>query len=127
MRADQGRGSGDPQPLERAHARKGTRVWTFRASGTVRHFESPGAPCAGSEHWCSQLFGGLDGSWSPGTGATLGPLVVPWRGGHTGGDIGTLTSPGVVHLGVTHREAFPETLEELRGEPRLKFKALPSL
>lgn len=32
MRVDQGRGSGDPQPLARAHARKGTRV---RLSGPL--------------------------------------------------------------------------------------------
>lgn len=47
---------------------------------------------------------------------TLGPLVVPLRGRHTGGDIGALPSHSVVHLGVTHREAFPETLGDLRGE-----------
>lgn len=40
----------------------------------------------------------------------------PLEGGHTGGDIGALPSHVVVHLGVTHREAFPETLGDLRVE-----------
>lgn len=112
MRADQGRGSGDPQPLERAHARKGTRVrlsgpaeLSATSSPLERRAPAPNIgvrSCLGG--WTVRGVLELERRWvlwlSPGGEGT--------RAGTSGRSL-----LGVVHWGVTHREAFPETLGNL--------------